>query len=241
MIYDKKGRRSMRKKYLALALVLALSCSFTGCAKQTKQQGEEKYGAGVDSTFETDDMQLDTCVMAVGEEEVTLNEMLFYVYQLKSNYDGMMSSNVWDYSYAEDETVGGYIKDRLVKEIAQIKIICQEAKKQSVTLTEQEANEAKVEASEFVSALPKSAKEYHLTEALVSDIYQEHALAKKMYDVIGGTVNSEVSDEAAEETSEKQDIIDQREREAFVNIFSNWKNEYKIVASEELLDELNLG
>ena len=128
------------KKWLVMAMVTALLMGATGCSNQGTVDDAQIYGEGVDSSFETDDMQLETCIMAVGEEEVSLNELLFYVYQLKENYDGAMTSKLWEYSYEKDLTIADYTKERLVEDVAQIKIICQQAKADGYALTEEEAN-----------------------------------------------------------------------------------------------------
>lgn len=233
-----------RRKWLALPLAAVLALSTTACSGQETVENAEMYGEGVDSAFETKNMQLETCIMAVGEEEVSLNEILFYVYQLKVSYDGSMTSQVWNYKYKDQETIGDYSKEELVKEIAQIKIICQEAKNQGYSLTEEETNEATVEADTFVEGLPKNAKEYHLTKKLVEKIYKEHALAKKMYDVVGGTIDTKVSDEevadAKDPDAEKERILAEREKKAFEDAYKEWKSGYKIVVSETLLDEIEM-
>lgn len=233
-----------RKKWLALPLAAVLTLGITACGGQQTVENAKMYGEGVDSVFETKDMQLETCVMAVGEDEVSLNEILFYVYQLKASYDGSMTSQVWKYEYKDGETIGEYSKEELVKEIAQIKIICQEAENQGYSLTEEETNEAVVEADAFVEELPKGAKEYHLTKKLVEKIYKEHALAKKMYDVVGGTIDTKVSDEevadAQDPDAEKERILAEREQEAFEESYKQWKNKYEIVVSETLLDQIQM-
>lgn len=233
-----------KRKWLALSLAAVLTFSITGCGGQQTVENPEMYGEGVDSAFETENMQLETCVMAVGEDEVSLNEMLFYVYQLKASYDGSMTSQVWKYEYKDGETIGDYSKEELVKEIAQIKIICQEANNQGYALTEEETNEAVVDANAFVGELPDDAKEYHLTKKLVEKIYKEHALAKKMYDVVGGTINTKVSDEevadAEDSDAEKERILEERERTAFEESYKEWKSKYEIVVSETLLDEIQM-
>lgn len=190
----------MRRKGMAILLTMAVAFGMTSCNK-SNDEDIKKYGVGVDSAFETEDMQLETSVMAVGEEEVSLNEMLFYVYCLESNYDGDLTANIWDYEYSDDETIGSYTKEHLVKEIAQIKIICQQAAKEHVSLTEQELNEASVAAGQFMEALPKGNEDYNLTREMIRDIYAEHALAKKMYDVVAGTVDTSIPAEEAKQVT----------------------------------------
>lgn len=224
-----------KKKWCALGLAVLMAISATGCSKNASENGE----ANVTSVYETEDMKLDTNVMAVGEEEVTLNEMLFYVYQLKATYDGSLTSEVWNFKWDKNETIESYAKDEMLKEIAQIKIICQQAKEEECQLSEEEANEASVAARKYVESLPESAKDFNLTKELVEKIYQEHALAKKMYDVVAGTVDTHVSDEEAKTTEEKEAVIKERETKAFKEAYTTWKENYKIVVSSTLLDQIS--
>lgn len=185
-----------RKKWMGLALSALLAVS--GCSQISNNQADEPKPTSI---YETKDMKLETNIMAVGDEEVTLQEMLFYIYQIKSAYDGNLTTDVWSFSLSEDQTIESYAKEEILEEIAQIKVICQQAKKEGCELTEEEINEAKVKADEYVDALPEEAVEYHLTKSLVEKIYQEHALAKKMYDVVAGTVDTDIPDEEAKQVS----------------------------------------
>lgn len=181
-------------RVLAFVTILALS----GCSKIENNQADKPKTTSI---YETNHMKLDTNVMAVGDEEVTLNELLFYIYQIKSAYDGNLTTDVWNFQWSEDQTIESYAKEEILKEITQIKVICQQAKKEGCELTEEEMNEAKVKADNYADALPEEASEYHLTKPLVEKIYQEHALAKKMYDVVAGTVDTNISDEEAKQVS----------------------------------------
>lgn len=233
------------KKGIALGMAVLLAFGGTACGK--KQDTSKKTEKT--TTFESDDLKMDTCIMAVGDEEVTLNEMLFYVYQLKSQYDGALTPEVWQYAYEKDKTIEGYSKEQLVDEIAQIKIICQEAQLQGYELTEEEANEADVTAGKYIETLSEDAKSYHLTRDLVSKIYKEHALAKKMYDVVSGTIDTNVSDEEIAEkgsnpdkvTEYKEEILKEREKKQFQKEFSKWKKNYDIVVSQTLLDKISFN
>lgn len=185
-----------RKRWLVLAMASVLALS--GCSNT---KGNQTDGPKATSIYETEDMSLDTVIMAVGDEEVDLQEMLFYLYQIKSAYDGNLTTDVWKFQWNEEQTIGDYAKEEILKEITQIKVICQQAKKEGCTLTEEESNEAKVKADEYVDSLPPEAEQYHLTKPMVEKIYQEHALAKKMYDVVAGTVDTNISDEEAKQVT----------------------------------------
>lgn len=116
------------RKGIALGMAVLLAFSGTACGKK-KETSNVKEKEETVTSFEKENLKMDTCVMAVGDEEVTLNEMLFYIYQLKTNYDGSLTSEVWQYNYEKGKSIEEYAKEELVNEIAQVKIICQEAQK----------------------------------------------------------------------------------------------------------------
>lgn len=222
--------RQKRWRILILAAMLVLA----GCSNGKNGNGNKTDATSV---YETKNMKLNTNVMAVGEEEVTLNEWLFYMYQIKSAYDGSLTTDVWNFKWNGEESIESYAKEEILKEITQIKVICQQAKVEQCVLTEEESNEAKVKAKEYVEALPDDATEYNLTESLVEKIYLEHALAKKMYDVVAGTVDTNVTDEG-KTLEDKEKMILERETEAFSKAYQSWKKDYKVVVSSTLLDQI---
>ncbi len=212
-------------------MVACVLASSVGCgAKKTEKK----------LSTEQLEAEEDSCLMAVGNQEVTVKEFLFYVYQLKSTYDASLSAEIWNYDYAEDKTIESYSKESILEEIAQVKIIVEEAKKQKVALTEEEANEASVLAGQWLEAMPESGQSYGFTRSLVSQIYQDHALAKKMYDVVAGNVDTEVSATEAKNDEEKEAVIKKREKEAFVEAFAGWKKGKKIVVSKPLLQSISM-
>ena len=83
----------------------------------------------------------------------------------------------------------------------------------------------------------------------MSKIYKEHALAKKMYDVVSGTIDTNVSDEEIAEkgsnpdkvTEYKEEILKEREKKQFQKEFSKWKKNYDIVVSQTLLDKISFN
>lgn len=223
----------MRRKWGILALTAMLALS--GC---TNVDTTGTYEPGATSAYETENMKLSTNIMVVGEEEVTLNEMLFYFYQVKAAYDGKLTVGVWNFQWGEEKTIGSYAKEDVLNEITQIKVICQQAKKEGCALTEEETNEAIVNADQYVSELPEEAKEYHLFKELVEKVYKEHALAKKMYDVVAGTVDTTISAEEADTTESKEKVILERETAAFSKAYQGWKKNYKVQVSSTLLDQI---
>lgn len=147
-------------------------------------------------------LELDTVIMAVGEAEITYQEVLFYMYEVKANYEQGLTSDLWNYNIGENETIGTYAKDKIIEEITQVKIICAQAAKQGYELTEEERNEAAVQADAYVTRLSKEDQEtYHLTKELVEKIYIEHALAEKTYNIVAGEVDTMISDADAKQIS----------------------------------------
>ncbi|MSS63938.1 peptidylprolyl isomerase [Velocimicrobium porci] len=139
-------------------------------------------------------------LMSVGEESVSYEETFAYIYMLKKQYEPSMSGNIWDFQIEEGQTFGDYAKEQVIKEITQLKVIAQEANKQQIALDDDEKEEAKLNAIEFMKNVTDKEKEvYLLSEKTMTSIMEEHLLAQKMYDIATNEVDTTISDEEAKQ------------------------------------------
>lgn len=183
------------KKMISMALtfcVLGSSVYFdTGCQKKDKKTEETTEATSVQET----NIQLDSTVMAVGNEKISFSEVMFYVYYLEQQYKDGFGKELWNYKMDEETTMEQYVKDQIISEITEVKVISQEAEKAGYSLTAEEENEAKTKASDFLKKVSdNNKKKYGFTEELIQNIYKEHTLVQKTYDIICGQVNTSISD-----------------------------------------------
>lgn len=182
-----KNRRRIR----LLAVLLAATVTVSGCSV-----GKKKI------TLETGDISASSVVMMVGDQQVRYSEVQAYRYFLKCQYEGNFGKKLWDYPLSESETIGDQAKQEIVNMITQLKIISNEAKKQNVTLTADEKDQAVRNAQELLaSATEKQKEKFLLNVQELSEIYQENALANKMFYVATNDADTNITDNEARQVS----------------------------------------
>ncbi len=175
-----------KKKIYAFALLsLGIVTLLAGCNKATNKVGKASDG----------NLESDTILMAVGEESVSIEEAKAYVYFLKHQYEGSIGNVIWDYQL-EGKTLSDYAKTQIQNLLSQIKILKQEAAKQKIELSEDELEEARADAIDYLSQLSKEEKkESGLTEDLLTTIYSENILANKVFEISTNDVDTNISDD----------------------------------------------
>lgn len=184
----RKSRR-MLTRLLAGALALGM---LTGC------DSKGKLGSSV--KLETGEIQESSIVMKVGDIGVKYSEVRNYCYLLKEQYEGNFGSQIWDYKLDEKGTIGDEAKEEIINMITQLKIIGATAGAEKVTLTNDEKDEALQKAEEIINASSDAdRKNYYLSLQGLEKIYEENALANKMFYIATDAADTEVSDEEAKQ------------------------------------------
>ena len=181
------------KKILSMGagVLLATLVLFSGCGKKEKEV-----------KLETGDVSENSVVMMVGEEPVRFSEIQSYCYFLKCQYEGSFGEELWEYPVGEGETIGDKAKQEIVNMITQLKVISATAQEQGIELTSDEKDEALRRAEELVgAATKKDMKEYSLNVQDISEIYEENALANKMFYIATDAADTNISDEEARQVS----------------------------------------
>ena len=198
-----------RKKFISMVLALFLAGSsislHTGCQKQRNQQKAASGTTDYETqniSIEQNKINLDSTVMAVGDQKISFREVMFYVYYLQKQYEDGFGKDLWHYQMDEDKTVEDYVKEQIASEITEIKIINAEAQKAGYTLSAEEGNEAKTNAADFLKTVSEEEQEkYGFTQEMIENIYKEHTLAQKTYDIVCGQVNTSISDKEAKQVT----------------------------------------
>lgn len=183
----------MIKSRKTLAVFLAGMLAFgmlTGCSS------DKNIGGGI--KLENGEIQENSNVIAVGDIGVKYNEVLGYCYLLNEQYEDSFGSEIWNYKLGEGKTIGDEAKEEVINMITQLKIICATAEEEEVSLTNDEKDEALRKAEEVISnATEEDKKKYHLSVQGLSEIYEENALANKMFYIATDDADTEVSDAEA--------------------------------------------
>ncbi len=136
----------------------------------------------------------------------TLPEMMVYLTNMKNQYESVYGDRIWQASY-EGETLEGNIKETVLARVAKIKAMNLLAQEKGITLDEEEQDKI-VKAAEkyFHSLSAQEVQELGVTQALIRQMYEEYALAGKVYEYLIADINPEISDDEAR-TITVQDIL----------------------------------
>lgn len=194
----------MIKSRKILVVILAgtfMLSALTGCSSEKNIAGGVK--------LENGEIQENSVVIAVGNIGVKYNEVLGYCYLLKEQYEDSFGSEIWEYKLGEETTISDEAKEEIINMITQLKIIGATAKEEEVSLTNDEKDEALRKAEEVISnATDEDKQKYYLSVQGLSEIYEENALANKMFYIATDDADTEVSDvEARQVTIEFFQIV----------------------------------
>ncbi len=165
-------------------------------------------------------------MIMIDDCRVYYNEAMVYLKSVKDIYESDYGAGIWGADIlGNGESFGKLIKDEVVKQITELKIIRAQATKQGIALTEEEQAEADAYAKEYYEGLTKEdIDRYFITEELMKQVYSDNLLAEKMFESLTINVDTNVTDEEAKQIT-VQDIFIQN-----YNLDSSGK---KIPLSEE--------
>ena len=125
-------------------------------------------------------------------------EALVYLANMKNEYTSVYGSEIWSLSL-NGVSLGESIKDTVFSRLARIKIMTLMAAENGVTLDDKEKKKVKDAASEYFGSLSDSEKEAmgNITEETVVSLYEDYAIADKVYQDLISSVNTEISDDEA--------------------------------------------
>ena len=158
------------------------------------------YTAG--STNENDilaGLNTENIIIRVGNVDVSYSEAMVYLKSIQTIYENEFGYDIWAYSLTGDgTTLGDMLKNEVLSQITQLKIICSEANKEGIVLSEDEMSEVRQSAANYIAGLSASDRtQYGITEELAVQVFADNALAKKVYETVTIDVDTEVEDEEA--------------------------------------------
>lgn len=188
-----------KSRGLVLWICLALALGLVACGGDTEEESTSSERAA--SVSNGDSLNEDSVALAVGKTAVTYKEYGVYRYLLMSQYSGAFPEDVWNYKAVgdKDKTLGQEAVEDVLRLIIQVKVIGKAAAEQGVTLAPDEKESADYSAKTYcdsLSAEEKTANGIDLN--MMSRIFEENKLATKMYNVIIGKVDVNVTEEQAQ-------------------------------------------
>ena len=184
------GKNSLYRR-IAMAMLAALL--LTGCQRNA--------GADMDVAEEP------TVVLTAGfaRNEVfkiesmsgTLPEIMVYLVNMQEQYESVYGKEIWQREL-NGTTLAESVKDTVLANLAQVKAMNLLAQKHNVTLDEMEKQFAKEAAMEYYESLNEAEiAVMQVDEEILAQMYEEYALANKVYEYIIKDINPEISDDEA--------------------------------------------
>lgn len=145
----------------------------------------------------------------IGDTRVYYNEAMVYLKAAQQKYETTYGKNIWDADIlGNGETFGSMIKDEVVNQLTELKIISAEAAKQDIALSEEELADANAYAKEHFEGLTsEDISKYLITEELLRKVYADNLLAEKVFENKTINVDNKVSDLEAKQITIQQILI----------------------------------
>ena len=181
-------------------------------------------------------------LFCVGDNKCFVPEVNVYVKSLEDSY-----SDVYGEELMEHSVEGIPVKDKLsslsLSRLAEVKAMGMLAKERNITLSEMDTDKCSKAADRYMKSLSdEDIRDLEITPELLQTMYEDYALANKVYDDITKDVNPEISDDEARIITiqrilikgEDQDEI-QRKADAIYSRISEGE------AFDSIADEYNEG
>lgn len=191
-------KRALKKRTAVLLLFLSLLVSvLAGCGSI----GGDGVKVVLTTGFDKDE------VFRIETISCTLPEMMVYLTNIQNQYEGAYGTEIWNIDLG-DMTLEQNVKDIALAQIAQIKTMNLMAEKYQVELTKEEKERADNIAEVYYASLNETEIEaMGVDRKTIEGLYEEYALANKVYQYIIKDINPEISDDEARTIKVQQILL----------------------------------
>jgi foldase protein PrsA len=176
--------------------VVELSYYVAEASKEDNSEEQEQTNAG-------------ELITMIGDTRVYYNEAMVYLKSAQENYETDYGNNIWEVDIlGNGKTFGTMIKDEVMNQIAELKIIRAKAQELGITLSEEELADANAYAKEHYEGLTEEdISKYLVTEKLLQQVYADNLLAEKVFETLTINVDTEVADLDAKQITVQHILI----------------------------------
>ena len=136
-------------------------------------------------------------IFKIESEVCTRPEVMLYLTNMQNVYEGVYGEEIWN-TEADGVSIQDSLKETVLARISRVKVLKLLAEEQGVTLNKDEKENAEKAGREYFETLSDEEIEIlGVTEELVISMYEEYALADKVYRYLIQDVNPEISDDDA--------------------------------------------
>ena len=136
-------------------------------------------------------------VFRIETSSCMLPEIMVYLTNTQNQYESVYGKEIWD-TQLEGGTLEDNVKDTVLARIAQVKSMTLLANNRGIALSIDEQEQALKAAKKYYESLgEKEIELLGVTQELLQSMYEEYALAQKVYQQIIHDINPEISDDEA--------------------------------------------
>ena len=136
-------------------------------------------------------------IFKIESEVCTRAEVMLYLTNMQNVYEGVYGEEIWN-TDADGISIQDSLKETVLARISRVKVLKLLAEEEGVSLNKEEKEKAKDAGKEYYDTLSDEEIEIlGVTEDLVISMYEEYALADKVYHYLIQDVNPEISDDDA--------------------------------------------
>lgn len=148
-------------------------------------------------------------IVLIGDVKVYYNEAMVYLKSAQENYETDYGKDIWDVDILGDgRSFEQYIKEEVLKQIIQLKVIREEAEKEGITLTSEEKADVAAYAHEhFTGLFDEDIERYMVNRELLEMIYSDNILAEKVFETKTIDVDTNVPDITAKQITVQHILV----------------------------------
>jgi len=177
-----------------------------------------------------------TELMRINDTSTYLPEFMLYLTTVQNQYEEIYGEDIWNQQYGS-ESLEQRVKDKVIAELAQVKVMNLMAAEYGLSFTEKEQADIEVCARGFYDSLTDTEKEkLMLTYEICLKAYEEYAMARNLYEFVIKDVNPEISDDEARTVTVLQIFI-----KTYSEDSGNKRIEYSDRAKKEALEKAQMA
>lgn len=191
----------IKKSFFTVLMAALILCQpiLTGCV-------DKKTEIILTTDFKEDE------VLRIGDLSCYRPEIMVYLVNSENRYDEIFGEKIWDVPIVttalQSTTVGASFKETILARIAQIKVMNLLAREYEITLDEDELDKVSKASDEYFKSLnADEVKAMGVNINTINQLYEEFAIANKLFKDITGKIRPEISDDEARAVSVKTILI----------------------------------
>ncbi|MFI3211995.1 MAG: peptidylprolyl isomerase [Eubacteriales bacterium] len=193
---NKIKKNSFRKKLCMIGIVISFVINLCACNTL-----DSNTTIVLTTGFQKDE------IFVMENIACTVPEMMVYLTTIQSQYETIYGNEIWD-AVAGGITLEENVKETSLARIAQIKAMTLLAAKHNIVLTEEEQDLVERAATCYYETLSNElAVILGADVELIKGLYQDYALANKVYHYLIKDINPEISDDEARVITVQQIFI----------------------------------